>query len=585
MIVLVSVVSAISLYAAFLSIWESRLVTARTTALLPFWSGGAFLTSDLSMRSSLNEAVLTSADSDHRIRASLWLPVTSDKNDTRPWRASESTYKQNDKRNNTNTLMEDEAWNAVRFIPVDSLQNPSHFFSATWWQSKERFLRTFKPSRIKNVEGAVFSVIFPYLRNNDLRMTSDWLKFSVEHLSKTWKITGFWSPQETESYSMFVDKLLDYTVSTLASVKKNGYESTNVIGPRITTTQTLSPPETPSAMTETIAVVAFMPYNSGPSPIRGQVLTTANLAATLTSLIRVYCGRVLVVIDVNHLNEVTAQTMVATKQFLQKCEQQQNEGSRRQNRTALESFFASFPVALADAALSVHVANTFEFKVHQTEIGLVVVNCTEEDETKRRSMRMIPKAALMGLKKAFVGEDLLHTQQWLGPSLSANNTSKWMFTYLTEPDTILHARLDAMPALSQAVRKGNILVPHRLQPVPHERDLPNYDKTRKIPANGNFSNVLVMGPNSMCCDDGPDAPGYVKRGVCGAFWWECGFFKSRGNQNETMNQNPSERHFRLAHYKLVDLQEGTRIVSLAGTEQGRRCVPTTKLMENGFDCQ
>ncbi|KAL7555608.1 hypothetical protein ACA910_010433 [Epithemia clementina (nom. ined.)] len=601
---IVILVSAISLYAmVFLSVWESRHVVN---------DGSSLTTISLSVRSSRNDTNLIATDNGHQRNDIFWLPsipsTVSNTNNTKPPRGYQQSSVMNEqvqrnKRSKTTTIInlkkDEDNWNPVRFIAKHQLKavNP-FYFSATWWQSTERFLKRFNSSRIAFVEGAVFHFIVPYLESKDeLRMTSDWLKFSVEHLSRAWKISGFVHEHETESYCMFVDKLLNYTVKTLASVKKTKETSNDGFGRRASTNQTtfsLSPTTSvSSAMTETIAVIAFMPYKSGRSPTRGQVLTTANLAATLASLIRVNCGRVLIVVDRRDFNKVTAQIVVATKQLLLEEQQQQQvtQEHHQTRRTTLESLFGTFPRKLAALVLNVSETFTFEYKVHQTEIGLVVVNCTKQDGTTSPSgQRLVPKAALLGLKKAFVGSDLLHTQQWLGRTTTKNEniTNKWRFTYLTEPDTILQARLDAMPWLSREVRKGDtILVPHRLQPVPHERDLPNYNETRMVPASGNFSNVLIMGPNSMCCDDGNAAPGFVKRDVCGTFWWGCGF--ARGNNTSTLEktlskQTLAERHFRLAHYQLMDLEEGTRIVSLAGSEHARRCVPTMKSIKNGFDC-
>ena len=458
-------------------------------------------------------------------------------------------------------------------------------FSASWWQSKDRFLRTFNASRFgpRRVEWAALHAILPYRR--ELRMTSDWLKFSVEHMSKAWKMSGFEAQNETQSYRLYVEKFLDYIDRTSSSM--NGNDSNNNNKERNDISKTIdrqhhqtSSPSPSTAMLRTIAVIPFIPYRSTKNETRGKVLTTTSLGATLMSLIRLKCGRVLVVVDQKDFDNVSASIMEATKQLLQ--DHQPNVVVHR--RRGLESFFNNLKLSSIDPVLAVvNQTNTFEYQVDQTEIGLVVVNCTEDDGTKFRWIRNVPKAALLGLKKAFEATDLSHTRQWLGHSTSRNYKDKWNYTYLTEPDSILHARDQALPAFTRELENGNIMVPHRLQPIPHENDLPDYNFPGKVlPAQGNFSIIESLGSDAMCCDAGPSAPGWVKFNVCSAAWWECGFIREEGKGRNQGNR--SERHFRLQDYQFMELQAGTRIVSLAGSNHGRRCVPKWRTGVDDQDC-
>ena len=468
----------------------------------------------------------------------------------------------------------------VNFVPRPFIRREIDCFSASWWQSKDRFLRTFNPSHFgpRQVEWAAFHAILPY--RGELRMTSDWLKFSVEHMSKAWKVSGFQTQHETQSYRMYVEKFLDYIDRTLSSINgnNNNRQQRNDIPKTLETARhhhqtSSSSPST--AMLRTIAVIPFIPYRSRKNETRGQVLTTTSLGATLMSLIRLECGRVLVVVDQADFDDVTASIMVATKHLLQ--------DSQPTRRRGFQSFFNKLKSSSIDPVLAVvNQTNTYEYQVHQTEIGVVVVNCTEDDGTKFRWARNVPKATLIGLKKAFEATDLLHTRQWLGQT-SRNHSDKWNYTYLTEPDTILHARDQALRAFTRELENGNIMVPHRLQPIPHEKDLPDYNfPDRVIPAQGNFSIVESLGSDAMCCDDGPSAPGWVKIKVCDAFWWQCGFIRDEEKgRNDTKR---SERHFRLQDYQFMELQAGTRIVSLAGTEHGRRCVPKLRTGMDDHDC-
>ena len=115
-----------------------------------------------------------------------------------------------------------------------------------------------------------------------------------------------------------------------------------------------------------------------------------------------------------------------------------------------------------------------------------------------------------------------------------------------------------------------------------------------------------MGFDAVCCDDGPDTPGWTTRNECGFNpWWRCGFLKvrrqntgttteqDRPNNNNTNNeeQQQEDPHYRLAHYPLLELQDGTGIVTIAGTEHGRRCRPNWRKQSSmddggdGVDCR
>jgi hypothetical protein len=199
------------------------------------------------------------------------------------------------------------------------------------------------------------------------------------------------------------------------------------------------------------------------------------------------------------------------------------------------------------------------------EVGFVrVTNAT----TQFIEVNM-PKAALDGLQQAFKGGlESEETKLWLGSHHSREDASSpWKYVYLTEPDTILQTRPWVLPQLVDALDEGFILVPHRLQPIPHETDVKGTkDKSRFVPAIGNFSAVIELDAlgGDVCCDAGIDKPGTTNYPKCGSFWYWCGFGR-RGD--------PLVDHERLLPYKFMRLRHGTGIVSLAGTEHGRRCNP------------
>ena len=149
------------------------------------------------------------------------------------------------------------------------------------------------------------------------------------------------------------------------------------------------------------------------------------------SLIRVECGRVLIVVDHQDWGASSASIMLATQQQLlqQQQQQQKQQDAVAGRRFDLESFFlnSSFSsTSIATAAQAVNQSNPvlLEYKVHRTEVCVALVNFTEADDTKRGRMRMVPKAALLNLKKALEGTDLTHSRQWLGPTRNPYTTTR-----------------------------------------------------------------------------------------------------------------------------------------------------------------
>jgi hypothetical protein len=170
----------------------------------------------------------------------------------------------------------------------------------------------------------------------------------------------------------------------------------------------------------------------------------------------------------------------------------------------------------------------------------------------------------VGLQSALKGDlDEERQRECLG---NVHNASTWKYVYLTEPDLILQTRPGALPQLRDALDKGLVLCPHRLQPLPHEYDVPGMEtKDKFVPATGNFAFVLELNPlqGGVCCDKnkGSYKP-WMEVGSCDNFWWMCGFDARRN-------------HSLLEPYPLIRLHPGMGIVSLAASEHGRRCWPSS----------
>ena len=97
-----------------------------------------------------------------------------------------------------------------------------------------------------------------------------------------------------------------------------------------------------------------------------------------------------------------------------------------------------------------------------------------------------------------------------------------------------------------------------------------------------FDSVLPV--TDACCDaglpHGNDPFGPQGREDCGTFWYECGF----GGRHEyysawTVRAQAPERWTRLRPYQFVQYTAGTRIVSLAASEAGRKCIPRNVALE------
>jgi hypothetical protein len=349
-----------------------------------------------------------------------------------------------------------------------------------------------------------------------MRMTLDWLDFSVEHMSKWFKILRW---PETIIHERITHQFTIYI--------KNAPDQSYTMQER-------------PIFEDTIAVIAFQAYKSENEPEKGHDLTMKSLAATIESLRRAGFGRVTVSILEDSEFDVVQDAFRYLLQLL--------EPSR-----------------------------VYDPKEIVTQIGLMEVGFAVASSAYSRSLYVktnMPRATLMGLRDAFLYSELQESERseamtknmtaWLGSKVD------WKYVYLTEPDTILQARPSALKSLKAEVDKGSVLLPHRLQPIPHESDVKGMERTDRYVAETEVSEIISLDPNNgddACCDEqaGPafkpgKPPNYEE---CGNFWYLCGFY-------DKVKEN---RHRRLLPYKFIRLISGTEIVSIAGNEQGRRCIP------------
>ena len=240
---------------------------------------------------------------------------------------------------NMNTLHENRT---MQFIPSNNLLKID-YFSATWIQPMSTFLKL-DTEEIINVEMGVFRVWKDNLSR--MRMTLDWLDFSVEHLSKYWKNAQvFYDPVPFT----FITSILE------RYIQRANLEMSN---------------DSPSALQETIAVIAFQPYGSGHKPQEARNLTIVSLAATLASMIQVGFGRILVV--------------------------GYNEPSDAEFAHDAFAFLANH------ASAKRNTNTTLVTQIGNTEVGYV--SATTDEVTSKMTPINCVKGALTGLQHAIKGE-------------------------------------------------------------------------------------------------------------------------------------------------------------------------------------
>jgi len=139
-------------------------------------------------------------------------------------------------------------------------------FSASWLMNVNRFMNI-NADAIATCEDGCFQPFLQY--RGDVRMTRDWLEFSVEHMSKWWKTIDIFHHHQT----------LDAFIATL---NRFGHEPPiNDVG---------------TSLRNTIAIIAFMPYVGETLEGQEQALTLAMLKACLRSMSRYGVGRVVVAV-------------------------------------------------------------------------------------------------------------------------------------------------------------------------------------------------------------------------------------------------------------------------------------------------
>lgn len=375
------------------------------------------------------------------------------------------------------------------FIPYDEVETFYHSdeYSACWMQSVERFLQA-NLTAIEILEDAAFVPI--HLSSNgakDIRMTRDYLDFSVEHMSKWWRMG------KVEKHAAKV--LDDYSTRTL-----NNHKTFDTI------------------MESTIALISFCVDDQ--SDTVTQDIWRAALKATIVSLLKHGVGRIVVV------------------------------GHYAMDETLVSQVFSSLV-----GSFERNPSPGFQVQFRATELAFVRLNALDIDTGTDLTYSSInvPRGGLVGLQAALKGEmSVKETNKYLG-----SDPHRFKYVFMTESDQVLQARMTKR--FLSTMDDNGILIPHRLQPMPHKEDVKRgfKFKFKHFPSQP----AMWLDPaTDSCCDVGNFHTGFEKR-KCLAFWWMCGFKENGGD------------FAHLKDYHFFRLATGTGIVSLSGTAHSRRCLP------------
>mmetsp|Transcript_205 Transcript_205/g.495 ORF Transcript_205/g.495 Transcript_205/m.495 type:complete len:559 (+) Transcript_205:124-1800(+) len=413
---------------------------------------------------------------------------------------------------------------------LDHTAMSENYFSAAWLQPIEPF-KSLNVASMNMLEDASHRVF--YENKENVRQPVDWFDFAVEHLSRWYKKLDVLAPHHN---SVAIDKITGNLLKYIEATP----EKTKALSLASKSNKSKLP-----LLHPTIAVISHGAIVNDETSLtleRSKNLTTTVLGATITSLLRVGFGRI-VVTGLNQADE----------------------------DAALETF------SLIGAQYESYGEDN---AIVSTELEYVKITNKNWYKTEIMDVNR-PRASLYGLNKALNGEfkNPEETKKWLG---ATHDPSYWKYVYSTEPDLILQTRATSLPAIHKALERGRVLMPHRLQPLTHEYDLIGPDQTKytvtdnHIPAVGKFKDVMDLdGEVDMCCDGGKQHPKWDGKDdptetPCHTWWFDCGYtsaWKGLGLSEEV-------KHRRLLYYTpLLRLNQGTNIISIAGSEHERKCWP------------
>ena len=389
-----------------------------------------------------------------------------------------------------------------------------------WWMNREEFMKI-NVTDIDFLEAATF-IPFLYVFGLDhVLMTRDWLDFSVEHLSRYFKMID---NSDARSFQREIEILENY-MSRITS-KVHGRDS-----PAVASTIALIPMyiELDSWLTDE----QLMLRNTSKGSVREAIIDLYSLAATLISLWKLGIPRIVVV------------------------------GNAQPTPPQVTQAFA-----LCSNAIRLAQGNGLE----TTEFSLNYVHAygIQRIEKKGSSYTTImPRHAIDNLQKA-MRKNLSNFEDFLG-----NDPSRWKFVYFSEHDLILHTRASALPAISDRLAKGFAISAHRFQPLPHIVDYPEHTWRAQLLSNtGNLGTFHDLDAQTdACCYIGNFQPGRVNlpSDTCRPVsWYGCGLGTDLPDNSDAIK----EYYKKMNQYPMIRLVDGIRVPLV--NEHARVCVPSKR---------
>lgn len=155
-----------------------------------------------------------------------------------------------------------------------------------------------------------------------------------------------------------------------------------------------------SALSRTIALIAYQPIESQSNKVRGHTLARNALAATIASLYQVGFGRIVVV--------------------------GYRGGDERSVLNAFGMVNSTFRARREDKI------------IHDVELEYVRISSKEWVFTRHVNINII-RGSIIGLQLALTKQlNATQTRMWLGSRSDA--ADYWKYIYLSEPDTLLHTK-------------------------------------------------------------------------------------------------------------------------------------------------
>lgn len=430
------------------------------------------------------------------------------------------------------------------FFNLSQLDKRTDAYAAAWFQSKERFARN-RVNKITYLEDAVWRAVDVNM-GRDIRLTRDWLDFSVEHLSKWWRLV---------SVGNFDGGYWRLIINLLAYIRR---ESQSRQDDSSTMTATLENP-----FRDTIAVVAYHPVNAGDP--RMQIIDIVVLAAQMASLIRCHTGRIVVFTDFGQLNYTETHVWPFAMELLQQddvASQALSNATIWTDQVQQERIRPRIPLS--------------EVMIGTTEVALVGIDATYKS-LQKKTKNLVPRSALIALHDALFKKSITVQQRRF--ILGTGGPDCWNYVYYTEQDSPLYTRAQAWPDFKAALDKGAILTPHRLLSVPHANDFIGVPKdvpqTQYIPAVHNWTTLVTLDEEASCCDLGRESRyAMLNYPSKGNFWYLKGFGRPHltANTPQEINDEMARRLERFSTYKVMQLERGTGL-SFAGCENARQCAP------------